>query len=73
MEPIRTTGGEIMARRRALGMPRRELAERVGISQTQVVRYELHGAEPSLRIAQQIAANLGCSLDDLAGTPEAAA
>lgn len=71
MEPLRTTGEAIRARRLAAGISQRELAERVEVSHTQIARYEIHGAEPTVPVARRIADVLGCSIDEL--YPSAAA
>lgn len=71
MESIRTTGTSIRELRIASGMSQRELAKRSGCSHTQIARYELQGAEPTLPMARRIADALGCSLDDLAATAAA--
>lgn len=66
MEPTRTTAEAIRSRRLAARLSQRELAQMVGISHTQVARYETQGAEPTLPVAQRLAAALGCSVDELA-------
>lgn len=69
MEPMRTTGTVIRALRLAAQMSQRELAERAGCSHTQIARYELQGAEPTLPVARRIADALGVTLDDLDANP----
>lgn len=57
----------IRVKRTAAGLSRRELAERVGVSSTQIRRYERGEQSPTLPVARRLADTLGCTLDELAG------
>ena len=54
------------------GWSQRELAERLGVDRTAVVKYESGSGEPSLRLAIRMADLFGVSMDELLGrkTPD---
>jgi transcriptional regulator with XRE-family HTH domain len=60
------------ARRRA-GLSQVELAELVGVRQSSVSQWERGSTKPSTVHLLTLAARLGCTLGDLAGTHEAPA
>lgn len=49
------------------GWSQRELAERLGVDRTAIVKYENGDGEPSLRLAIRIADLFGVSMDELLG------
>lgn len=51
--------------RKARGLTQEALAEKVGITQAVVSRYESGDRFPKLTIAAKIAEALGCKVDDL--------
>lgn len=65
MERIRTTSGTRIAELRAAqGISRRRLAADVGVSATQIARYEQGVNDPTLIVALKIADRLQCNVLD---------
>lgn len=58
----------IRARRARLGMSQAELAGHVEVATRQIARYEAGEQQPAFNVAQRIAAALGLTLDELAGS-----
>ncbi len=56
-------GEEVRRLREAAGLSQRELAERMGSSQSVVARLEAGGVEPTLATLDRVAAALGADLD----------
>ena len=52
------------------GMTQQELADAVGITQSQIARYESGETQPSLETLRKLAAALDCTLDELIGRGE---
>jgi HTH-type transcriptional regulator / antitoxin HipB len=52
----------VRLRREELGWSRRELAERAGMSQTSIARFEAGGTTPTLLLLQRLAQALGLTL-----------
>ena len=46
-------------------MTQQELADRLGLTQNNVTRWERDGATPNVIMAKQIANILGCTIEDL--------
>jgi transcriptional regulator with XRE-family HTH domain len=63
----RSIGANIKARRHALGMTQRELAERLGVTQANVSRVESSQKGPGGEMLLSIAGALGCDVNDLLG------
>jgi transcriptional regulator with XRE-family HTH domain len=63
----RSIGANIKARRHALGMTQRELAERLKITQANVSRVEASQRGPGGEMLLSIAEALGCDVKDLLG------
>lgn len=61
-----TFGERVRARRAALGVLQADLAARVGISERQLRNIETGFSEPTLRLAMDLARELGASLAELA-------
>lgn len=53
------------------GISRGDLAERVGVDEETIGRYERGEREPRISTLQLIARTLGCSIADLLGDPPA--
>lgn len=51
--------------REALGLSQAKLAEKVGVTQTAIARYENGDRLPGIQIAFKIANTLNCTIDDL--------
>ena len=49
------------------GMTQEELANRIGISQSQIARYENGDSEPTLDTLRKLSEELNCTLDELIG------
>lgn len=63
--------GKRLARARAASnMTQRELADAVGITWSQISRYEAGKASPRLAVLMKLAEALGVSLDDLSASPD---
>ena len=58
-------GENIKARREAAGMTQAKLAEAVGVSVSMICQIERGTKVPSLPLGAQIAACVGCKLEDL--------
>ena len=59
------TGAGLRARRDAAGMTQQQLADAIHISRVAVAMWETGRALPSAALLPQIAAALGCSIDEL--------
>lgn len=57
----------IAALRREHGWSRQELADRIGVSQTAVYKWETGATQPNIETLQKLSALFGVSLDDLCG------
>lgn len=57
--------------RKQKGWSQKELGERVGVIQGAISHIETGRKQPSLALAIRLAEELGVSLDELLGTPEA--
>ena len=64
---MNTIGKSIRAARLAALLSQQELAEKAGIGNSQLSRYENDWATPSLQIAIFLADALGVTLDELVG------
>lgn len=64
--------GMLSQARKDLGLSLRELAQRTGISASQLSQIESGKSEPSVSSLFSLVSELGLSLDDLIGTPRAA-
>ena len=62
----------LCAARKAASGTRAQLAEKLGISQTAVAKWETGKAYPRADILPAIAEALGCSIDDLFADPAGA-
>lgn len=51
--------------RKAAGLTQQELADKLGVIQQQVAKWEAAGANPQTKTLKRIADALGCSIDDL--------
>lgn len=60
-----TFGEKLKKMRELKGLTQTELADRIGIKQPMIVRYEQNTLDCSIRIAQSLAKALGCELKDL--------
>lgn len=60
-----SVGGNIKARRMALGMEQTKLAEAVGISQSLMAQFERGSKVPNVILAKDIAKVLQCDLEEL--------
>ena len=58
---------KLQACREAAGITRRELADKVGLSARQIIRYEDGEQSPTFGVAERLADALGITLDELAG------
>lgn len=52
------------------GITQEELASRIGVSQSQIARYENDDSEPTLDTLRKLSKELDCTLDELIGNPE---
>jgi ribosome-binding protein aMBF1 (putative translation factor) len=66
-------GQEVRALREAMGLSQRELAERMGTTQSVIARLEGGGSRPSLTTLERIAEALGMTIEVHFKEPEAAA
>jgi transcriptional regulator with XRE-family HTH domain len=64
-------GGNIAAKRKEKGMTQAQFAATIGANQIQVSRWESGKHLPTVEQFVNIAAALGCSLDELAGLSDA--
>ena len=58
-------GEKLRAAREAAGMTQQELAEKVGVQQRDISRWENCRREPGVLIVKKMAQALRCSMDDL--------
>lgn len=58
-------GQTIRQRREALGWTQAELAERANVSQPMIAQIERGSKSPTVQLAQEVAAALDCTLQDL--------
>ena len=56
-------GRQVRAQREAHGLSQRELAERMGTTQSVIARLEAGGSKPSISTLERVARALGSSLD----------
>ena len=57
-------GEKLKAARKAAGLTQKQLAEKVGCTQVDIVRWE-NGREPKALTLKKLAAAIGCGMDDL--------
>lgn len=55
----------ILKKRTQVGMSQRELAKKVGITDSAICQYESGKRSPNIQTLKKIAEILGCSVDDL--------
>lgn len=55
----------IAKKRLSIGISQRDLAEKVGVTDSAVCQYETGKRSPSIETLKKIAEVLGCSVDDL--------
>lgn len=60
-----SVGSNIKQLRLKKDMTQQELADRLGLTQNNVTRWESDGATPNVIMAKQIANILGCTIEDL--------
>lgn len=60
-------GGSVHARRLRHGLTLQELADRSGVSRAMISEIERGSKNPTVRVAQQLAAGLGCTVSELLG------
>jgi len=60
-----TLGERIQAERKRLDLTRNELAQRVGISHTQMARYETQGVQPPADVLKRLSDVFGVTIDHL--------
>lgn len=58
-------GEKLKAARQAAGLTQGELAEKVGVSQRDISRWENGHREPGVLTVKKMAQALGCSMDEL--------
>lgn len=58
-------GEKLRAAREAAGMTQQELAEKIGVQQRDISRWENCRREPGVLTVKKMARALGCSMDDL--------
>ena len=58
-------GRRIRNHRNRNGLTQQELADRLGVIQQQVAKWEAAGANPQAKTLKRIAEALGCSIDEL--------
>ena len=58
-------GEKLRAARKAAGLSQVQLAEKVGVQQRDISRWENSLREPGVLIVKAMAQALGCSMDDL--------
>ena len=58
-------GEKLKAARLAAGLTQAQLAERLGIQQTSIARYESGTREPLASTLKQLALALNCAMEDL--------
>lgn len=58
-------GEKLRAAREAAGLTQQQLAEKVGVQQRDISRWEHCHREPGVLIVKKMAQALGCSMDDL--------
>lgn len=57
-------GEKLKAARKAAGLSQKQLAEKVGVFQVDISRWE-NGRSPSIQMLKKLAAALGVSMEDL--------
>jgi transcriptional regulator with XRE-family HTH domain len=60
-------GGNVYARRLRRGLTLQDLAERSGVSRAMISEIERGSKNPTVRVALQLAAGLGCTVSELLG------
>jgi len=60
-------GGNIHARRLRRGLTLQDLADETGVSRAMISEIERGSKNPTVRIALQLAAGLGCTVSELLG------
>lgn len=60
-----SVGSNIKQLRLKKDMTQQELADRLGLTQNNVTRWERDGATPNVIMVKQIANILGCTIEDL--------
>ena len=68
MQSTTTSSGNLRALRIRAGLTQQDIAAAAGTTITTVARIE-RGAEPTVRIARRLCVVLGCSFDELLGSP----
>lgn len=58
-------GEKLRAAREAAGMTQQELAEKIGVQQRDISRWENCRREPGVLTVKKMAQALGCSMDNL--------
>ena len=58
-------GSRIRFFRRLSSLSQRALADKIGMAQTQLCRYETGGAKPGLSVLSRIAGGIGIRMSDL--------
>ena len=58
-------GEKLRAAREAAGLTQTQLADKVGVQQRDISRWENGRREPGVLIVKKMAQALGCSMDDL--------
>lgn len=58
-------GEKLRSAREAAGLTQQQLAEKVGVQQRDISRWENCRREPGVLIVKKMAQALGCSMDDL--------
>ena len=58
-------GEKLRAAREAAGLTQTQLADKVGVQQRDISRWETGRREPGVLIVKKMAQALGCSMDDL--------
>lgn len=65
LDDLRVVGGTLRALRIEAGLTQQAVAERARISAYWYRKIEKHGQQPSRPVAEDIAAALGCTLNDI--------
>ena len=68
---LRTGKSKLWLRRRALDLQQAELAARCGVSRQFLGMVEAGRTQPNIQVALRLAAELGCSVEDIFGSAEA--